>query len=134
MKRIFAISVLAAFIAAFQMTSIGSLSAQAAGTQSLGATLEELGLVAKGWSAKKAILGKDVYNDQNQKIGKVDDLIIARNKVTYAIVGTGGFVGLAKHDVAIPFDHFKAQEGKIVLPGATKEAVKSMPEFQYAKG
>ena len=38
-------------------------------------------------------MGKDVYNDKNEKVGVVDDLIITPEKaVSYAIVGTGGFL------------------------------------------
>jgi sporulation protein YlmC with PRC-barrel domain len=75
-----------------------------------------------------------VYNEKDEKIGKVDDLIVAPDKkVSYAIVGAGGFAGLGKHDVAIPVDQLKEENGKFILPGATKEAVKEMPEFEYAK-
>ena len=45
----------------------------------------------------------------------------------------GGFVGLGRHDVAIPASHLQVQDGKFVLPGATKEVIKSLPKFQYAK-
>ena len=48
--------------------------------------------VTKGWSATKQIIGKDVYNDKNEKVGVVEDLIIASDKaVSYAIIGAGGF-------------------------------------------
>jgi len=100
----------------------------------IGITIDELVTVAKGWSAKKQIMGKKVYNDKGEKVGVVDDIIIAPDKaVSYAIIGTGGFIGVAKHDVAIPVYQFKMKEGKITLPGATKDAVKAMPAFQYAK-
>ena len=105
----------------------------------IGVTVDELVTVAKGWSAKNQIMGKDVYNDKSEKVGVVDDLIIAPDKaVSYAIIGTGGFLGLdkhdvANHDVAIPLNQFKMKEGKITLPGATKDALKAMPAFQYPK-
>ena len=103
-------------------------------TTVIGVTADELVTVVKGWSAKKLIMGKDVYNEKNEKVGVVDDLIITPDKaVSYAIIGTGGFLGMDKHDVAIPVNHFKLVEGKITLPGATKEAVKALPAFQYAK-
>lgn len=100
----------------------------------IGITVNELVVVTKGWSVKKQILGKDVYNDKNQKVGKVDDLIIAPDSaVSYGIIGAGGFLGIDRHDVAIPAKQFKIEKGKIILPGATKEAIKAMPKFQYAK-
>ena len=43
------------------------------------------------------------------------------------------FLGLAKHDVAIPVSQFKLVDKKLVLPSATKEALKAIPEFQYAQ-
>jgi sporulation protein YlmC with PRC-barrel domain len=90
--------------------------------------------VAHGWSAKKHILGKPVYNDKNEKIGVVDDLIVAPDQaVSYAIVGVGGFIGMGKHDVAIPAAQLKENHGKLVLAGASKDALKGMPTFTYAK-
>jgi len=103
-------------------------------TKSIGVPVDQLVIVAKGYSAKKLIMGKDVYNEKNEKVGVVDDVIITQDKaLSYAIVGTGGFLGMDKHDVAIPVNHFKMVEGKITLPGATKEAVKALPPFEYAK-
>jgi hypothetical protein len=114
--------------------SAGRLGAQVAGSTTLGVSVEELKAVAIGWSAKKKILGKAVYNDKNEKIGVVDDLIITPDKsVSYAIIGAGGFLGMGKHDVAVPVGQFKEDKGRIVLAGATKDALKAMPKFQYAK-
>jgi sporulation protein YlmC with PRC-barrel domain len=105
---------------------------QVAGSTTIGVTQEEMKVVATGWSAKKDILGKAVYNDSNQKIGTVDDLIISPDRtVSFAIIGVGGFVGVGKHDVAIPVKNLKG-EGKLMLSGATKEALKALPEFKYA--
>jgi hypothetical protein len=112
----------------------GTSDAQVAGSTTIGVTVTEMNEIIAGWSAKKSILGKPVYNDANQKIGSIDDIIITPEKfVSYAIVGTGGFVGLMKHDVAIPMSHLQMDKGKAVLPGATKEVLKALPEFAYAK-
>jgi hypothetical protein len=40
---------------------------------------------------------------------------------------------MGKHDVAIRMNQFKMVGGKMTLPGATKDAVKAMPAFEYAK-
>ena len=108
--------------------------AQVAGSSSLGVAVEELKVVALGWSVKKQVLGKTVYNENNQKVGRIDDLIIAPDSaVSFAIIGAGGFAGLGRHDVAIPVQQIKLQDDKFVLPGATKEAIKALPKFEYAK-
>jgi sporulation protein YlmC with PRC-barrel domain len=112
----------------------GNAVAQVAGSTTVGVAAAELKEIVLGWSAKKKILGKNVYNEKNEKIGKVDDIIITPDKsVSYLIIGAGGFVGLGKHDVAIPVAQIQMQDGKLLLPGATKEAVKALPPFEYAK-
>jgi sporulation protein YlmC with PRC-barrel domain len=94
----------------------------------------ELREIATGWSAKKQILGKDVYNDAGDKVGEINDLIVTPDKaLSYAIVGVGGFLGLREHEIAVPVGKFKQEKGKIVLHGATKEALKAAPKFEYAK-
>lgn len=106
--------------------------AQVAGTTVLGVAAAELREVALGWSAKKQVLGKSVFNDKNERIGIVDDIIIAPdNAVSYAIIGAGGFLGVARHDVAIPVWQLKAEAGKLVLPGGTKAALEATPAFEY---
>ena len=109
-------------------------TAQVAGSTKVGVAVEEMRVVAEGWSAKKQILRQPVYNEQQQRVGVIDDLIIAPDSaVSFVIIGAGGFVGVARHDVAIPANQLKQQDGKIVLPGATKEAIKALPKFEYAK-
>jgi sporulation protein YlmC with PRC-barrel domain len=112
----------------------GTALGQVAGSTTIGVTVEEQKVLALGWSAKKHVLGKDVYNSSDEKIGVVEDLIIAPDKaVSYAIVGTGGFLGIDRHDVAIPAGQFKIEGDKLMLAGATKEALKALPKFEYAK-
>ena len=121
-------------LAAIVLISPTISHAQVAGSTLLGVSVAELQEVVNGWSVKRTVLGQPVYNDKNEKVGSVDDIIITPDKaVSYAIIGTGGFLGLAKHDVAIPVSQFKLVDKKLVLPGATKEALKAIPEFQYAQ-
>ena len=110
-----------------------SVSQQVVGSTQLGVAMAELRDVTMGWSAKRQVLGKTVYNDSGDGIGKVDDIIVAPDKaVSYAIIGAGGFLGMGRHDVAIPVGQLKQTDGKFVLAGATKDALKAMPPFEYA--
>jgi sporulation protein YlmC with PRC-barrel domain len=112
----------------------GSAIGQVAGSTRLGVTVEQTSAVALGWSAKRQVLGQPVYNEQNQRVGTIDDLVIAPGSaVSFVIIGAGGFVGLGRHDVLIPVEQLKQQDNKFVLPGATKEAIKALPKFEYAK-
>ena len=108
--------------------------AQVAGSTRLGVSIEEVKIVASGWSAQKQIIGKTVFNENNEKVGRIDDLIVApTGELSFVIVGAGGFVGVGRHDVTIPVQQMQLQDGKFVLPGATKAAVKALPKFEYAK-
>jgi sporulation protein YlmC with PRC-barrel domain len=127
-------TVIAGLMGMMMAVTAVDVAAQVAGSTTTGVTVEELKTIALGWSAKKQILGKPVYNDKDEKVGDVDDLIIAPDSsVSYAIIGVGGFLGLGERQVAIPVSRFKNSEGRIVLPGATKDALQAMPSFQYAK-
>jgi sporulation protein YlmC with PRC-barrel domain len=106
--------------------------APVAGLVPLGVAVVETEAVATGWRASK-LMHADVYNDSNQKIGKIDDFIVSPDgKLSIAVVDVGGFLGLAAHRVAIPVEQFGKVAPKVVLKGATKEALKALPEFKYA--
>ena len=101
----------------------------------VGVTKEEVIVIAKGWSIKKDVLNKDVFTDEGkEKVGTIDDIIVTSDRnLSYAVISTGGFLGMAKHDVVVPVNQLKVMDTRIVLPGATKESVKAMPPFVYAK-
>ena len=116
------------------LASGGSVAAQVAGSTQVGVAVAEMRVVAAGWSAKKQILRQPVYNEQAQKVGIIDDLIVAPDTtVSFVIIGAGGFVSVGRHDVAVPVNQLKQQDGKFILAGATKEAIKALPKFEYAK-
>ena len=119
-------------LAGLQTTSF-NVQAEVVGASVIGVTVSEVSEIATGWSVKKSILGKTIYNEKGDKIGSVDDLIIAPNKtLSYAIIGAGGFLGMGKYDVAIPITQINEVNGKMELKGATKESIIQMPQFEYA--
>ncbi len=112
----------------------GISSAQVAGKSKIGVTTIDSEALVMGWSAKKDLMNKNVENEQREKVGEIQDLIIAKDKsVSAVILSTGGFLGIDKHDVAIPVDQLKMKDGKFMLMGATKDAIKALPEFKYEK-
>lgn len=126
------ILVAAIVLAGLQTTSF-NVQADVVGGSVIGVTVSEIVEVTNGWSVKKSIMGKPIYNEKGDKIGSVDDLIIAPDKkLTYAIIGAGGFLGMGKHDVAIPVTQINEVNGKMELKGASKESLKQMPKFEYA--
>jgi len=78
------------------------------------------------------IIGAAVQNEQNQRVGTVDDLIVAPDdKVTMAIVSVGGFLGVGDKLVAVPWQQLKAEGDHLVLPGASKDTMSAAPGFRY---
>jgi sporulation protein YlmC with PRC-barrel domain len=87
--------------------------------------------VSTGHRASK-IVGSSIVNENNESIGKVDDVIVSdEGDVPYAVISVGGFLGIGDHLVIVPFEALQFGD-KTVLPGATKDALKAMPEFKYA--
>ena len=68
-------------------------------------------LMLKGnWRASK-LMGLDVYNDSNEKLGDVNEIILDKSgKVTAVVIGVGGFLGMGEHDVAVSMDKLKFVE------------------------
>lgn len=100
-----------------------------AGMIPLGVTRIEADLIAPGLRASK-LIKQHVYNDEGKKIGEVEDLVIAPDgSLSAAVVEVGGFLGVGKKRVAIPVKQFSAIAPKVVLPKATKEALKALPPF-----
>jgi len=78
------------------------------------------------------VVGSTVYNEQNERVGSVDDLIMTEDdKVTVAIISVGGFLGLGSKLVAVPFGQLKRDADRVVLTGATKDTLNGMPSFVY---
>jgi sporulation protein YlmC with PRC-barrel domain len=104
-----------------------------AGGTVLGVEVREVALIAEGYRVSK-LLNQPVYNDKNEKIGTVEDFIVKPDgTLSYAIIDVGGFLKMGAHRVAIPVSQLSQVKPRIVLPGATKDALKQMPEFTYAK-
>ncbi|MDA9427185.1 MULTISPECIES: PRC-barrel domain-containing protein [Bradyrhizobium] len=52
--------------------------------------------------------GVNVYNNANEKIGAISDLLMDKSgTVKLAVIGVGGFLGMGEHMVAIPFEKLK---------------------------
>ena len=63
--------------------------------------------VAGQWRASK-LVGLNVYNQQNQKVGDINEVILDHSgKVSGVVIGVGGFLGMGEHDVLISFDQIK---------------------------
>jgi len=78
------------------------------------------------------VVGATVYNDQNQSVGSVDDVLMGSDhRASTAVISVGGFLGVGGKLVSVPFDKLKIGQDKITMPGATKQSLTNMPAFKY---
>jgi len=68
-------------------------------------------MVMKGsWRASK-LMGLNVYNEQNEKLGDINELIVDKDgKINAVVIGVGGFLGMGEHDIAVTIDKLKFVE------------------------
>lgn len=104
---------------------------------------------AGDWSAAK-MKGVNVYNEANDKVGDIEDVIInSQGRVRGVVIEAGGFLGMGTHYVLVAMDSLKfankagkTTEGKTsetkrewypdrAVLNVTKDQLKSMPEFKY---
>ena len=89
--------------------------------------------LATGYRSTK-VVGSDVYNDTSEKIGEIDDLIITtKESVPYVVLSVGGFLGMGKHYVVVPASALTVANNRMVLAGGTKDSLKALPGYEYAK-
>ena len=67
------------------------------------ATMNESASATGLWQGSK-VIGLNVYNDQNEKIGSIKDLMLDKSgNIASAVIGAGGFLGMGERDVAVKF-------------------------------
>ena len=84
----------------------------------------------------RKLIGSPVYNEQNEKVGSVDDLIVKDGgHIVMAVVSIGGFLGLGNKLVAVPYGQMpldtNKDETKVTMPGASRDALNEMATFTY---
>jgi sporulation protein YlmC with PRC-barrel domain len=118
------------------------------------------------WRASK-LIGVNVYNDQNEKLGDINEILLdPSGKVDGVVVGVGGFLGMGEHNIKVEMSKLKFVDEPVrtssttttkttttgtgsaatttsrssdkkwypdhaVLSGASKDQLKSMPQFKY---
>jgi hypothetical protein len=85
------------------------------------------------------VIGSSVYNDHDEKVGSIDDLLIGKSGKMSAVLSVGGFIGMGTKYVEVPYSDLtfgntqRDGDNRVVLKGATKESLKTQPEFNYSK-
>ncbi|MEG3660233.1 PRC-barrel domain-containing protein [Celeribacter halophilus] len=97
------------------------------GAQNMVAALD-----AFGDETVSEIVGTQVVTETGEDVGEID-AIVSDDGDIMAIVGVGGFLGIAEHDVLIGVDHFTmVDENSVMIEGASEEELKAMPDVDQS--
>ena len=122
-----------AVAAAIALVSVAAaLPAQAQGTQQTVQLAKIDVLKASTGDRASKVIGATIVNDANETVGKVDDVILGDDRTSYVVLSVGGFLGVGNKLVALPYEAIRKIDEKLVMPGASNDALKSLPEFKYA--
>ena len=77
------------------------------------------------------IIGTDVINRQGEKIGDIEDIVLdSKGSIAYAVVSTGGFLGIGDRLHAVPWQSLQTQTGRnAFILDIDRERLKSAPGF-----
>jgi sporulation protein YlmC with PRC-barrel domain len=99
-------NILAALLTTALMTGVASAQSTTNKADTANVTITKMHQEGE-WRASK-LAGVSVYNDSNEKIGDINDVILDKSgKATNVILGVGGFLGMGEHYVAVTFDQLK---------------------------
>jgi sporulation protein YlmC with PRC-barrel domain len=69
------------------------------------------------WRASKMV-GLKIYNDANESVGSINDLLMDKSgAVKIAVIGVGGFLGMGEHLVAVPYEKLKFVNEAVAYTG-----------------
>lgn len=80
------------------------------------------------------VIGSSVYNENNESIGEVDDILIPTGSTSpVAVISVGGFLGIGAKLVAVPYERLQmsGENNRWTMTGATKDSLTSLPTFDY---
>ena len=77
------------------------------------------------WRASK-LIGLNVYNDQNEKLGDISELLLDKSgKVNGVVIGVGGFLGMGQHDIKVEMEKLKFVNEPVKTSSATTSSSSS---------
>jgi hypothetical protein len=96
-------------------------------------------MTQNGEARGSKVIGSSVYNDHDEKVGSIDDLVIDKQGHINAILSVGGFLGMGSKYVEVPYANLnfgntqRDSDNRVVMKGATKESLQSTPGYNYYK-
>src|SRR2546430_1586082 len=115
LSKFLAAAVLGSALIAAPAMAQGTMSESKSSTASTNQTATAAGV----WQGSK-LIGLNVYNDQNEKIGSIKDLMVDKSgNLASAVIGVGGFLGMGERDVAVKFSELKWSDEPVKIPNSS---------------
>ena len=74
------------------------------------------------------LIGSDVYGPDNNSIGEIEDIIVAKgDKPSFALISYGGFLGMGESRAAVPLEKLRISENNYVFADMTAEQLQKAP-------
>lgn len=84
------------------------------------------------WRASK-LVGLSVYNEKNESVGSINDMLTDKNgKIVAVVIGVGGFLGVGEREVLLGWRDLQIESnGEVVRVNMTKDQLKAMAPYSY---
>jgi len=82
--------------------------------------------------AMKAVIGSKVVNQQDEYLGKIEDVAVdvEAGRIAYAVLSFGGFLGIGDKYFPIPWEAFRFNvTGKRAILNVDKKLLENAPGF-----
>lgn len=122
-----------AFAQAPSATTDTTTKAAPSATTTTSATTD-MSTMKGNWRTSK-LVGLNVYNDSNESIGSINDLLTDKSgDIKAVVIGVGGFLGIGEHLVAVPMDKVKFVDEPIAYTGAAGAPPATRPSSTTTTG
>jgi hypothetical protein len=104
-----------------------------ASTASPGTGPNQTGAIASpGMQAVKAsdLERMTLYNGRDEKMGKVENVLMGPDNKAYLLISHGGFLGLGQKQVALAAEQIAMRGDRLVAENLTDEQIRALPEFK----
>jgi sporulation protein YlmC with PRC-barrel domain len=135
MKSVLAVALLGAAVIGGAAFAQSTQPADRAATATTGQPAHAQMALKGSWRASK-LMGLNVYNEANEKLGDINELLVDKSgKIEAVVIGVGGFLGMGEHEVAMSFESLRLSQdsnGKLlVVFNATKDSLKAAPAWTW---
>ncbi|HEY9056207.1 MAG TPA: PRC-barrel domain-containing protein, partial [Aurantimonas sp.] len=74
------------------------------------------------------IVNYDIMGANGETLGDIEDIVNVQDRL-YAVVGSGGFLGMGEKEVAIPLSSLVLRDNMLIAPNISENQIEALEEF-----